>query len=82
MRLTTFVRATLLCVLIIGSGLSAQQPTRRDRAAGLFDKLDRNRDGTLSADEFPPAQRRRFAQGDKDGVGKDTRDELRAELLR
>ncbi|GAB6164223.1 alpha/beta hydrolase fold domain-containing protein [Thermostilla marina] len=80
MRLTTFVTTAVLCGLMMGN-LSAQQP-RGDRAAGLFDRLDRNRDGTLSADEFPPPQRPRFAQIDKDGDGKVTRDELRADLLR
>ncbi len=64
-----------------GSALWAQDaPKKRGGAGRLFERLDKNGDGVITADEFPEERRaffdRLLQRVDKNGDGKISRDEL------
>jgi Ca2+-binding EF-hand superfamily protein len=78
----TFVCSLALAALcVVGQAAIAQEP-RPQRDAGIFDRLDSNKDGSITSDEVAEERKSFFERllrtGDKDKDGKLTREEFAA----
>jgi Ca2+-binding EF-hand superfamily protein len=63
-------------------GLDQQKPNSVEQAKTAFQRNDRNRDGKLSRQEIPEAQRRCFDAADTDNDGSLSLEELSKTLKR
>jgi collagen type III alpha len=80
MRFTLIAAAALAALGLAQLAAAQDDQPRRPDPAELFNRLDANQDGTVSADEVPEGQRRLLERilkaGDKDQDGKLTKEEF------
>lgn len=76
------VAALLLSVPVVahatGEKPQAEKTSPREDREGIMKRIDKNKDGKVSKDEFLVVQTERFAKMDKDGNGLLSKEELRA----
>ena len=76
------ITTSVLCATLAFALVAPAHADKRERGAGLIERFDTNKSGSISAEEFITARTSHFDTVDADGDGELTRDELVARMER